>query len=61
DTIISKASLERNNKKGPVKKNDIYRVYESGGYFDLELMLREISNGPFNRSFQAQVHIKEDK
>ncbi|CAG8480875.1 25630_t:CDS:2, partial [Dentiscutata erythropus] len=44
DTIISKASLERNNKKGPVKKNNIYGVYESRGHFDLELMLGEISN-----------------
>ncbi|RIB15882.1 hypothetical protein C2G38_2191408 [Gigaspora rosea] len=61
DTITSKASLERNNEKGPIKKNDIYGVYEIGGHLDLELMLGEISNGPFNRSSQVQVHIKKDR
>ncbi|KAF0480815.1 hypothetical protein F8M41_023663 [Gigaspora margarita] len=61
DTITSKASLERNNEKGPIKKNDIYGVYEIRGHFDLELMLGEISNGPFNRSSQVQVHIKKDR
>ncbi|CAG8746127.1 46266_t:CDS:2 [Gigaspora margarita] len=61
DTIISKASLERNNEKGLIKKNNIYGVYEIGGYFDLELMLEEISNGPFNCSSQVQVHIKKDR
>ncbi|CAG8466028.1 25168_t:CDS:2 [Gigaspora margarita] len=61
DTIISKASLERNNEKGPIKKNDIYGVYESEGHFDLELILEEISNGPFNQSSQVQVYIKEDR
>ncbi|CAG8563386.1 7708_t:CDS:2, partial [Scutellospora calospora] len=58
--IRYKASSEKNNKKGPIKKNDIYGVYESE-HFDLELMLGEISNGPFNRSSQAQVHIKKDR
>ncbi|CAG8804698.1 27684_t:CDS:2 [Gigaspora margarita] len=61
DTIISKASLERNNKKGLIKKNDIYGVYEIEKHFDLELILGEISNGPFNRSSQVQVHIKKDR
>ncbi|CAG8745065.1 12135_t:CDS:2, partial [Gigaspora rosea] len=61
DTITSKASLERNNEKGPIKKNEIYGVYEIGGHFDLELILGEISNGPFNRSSQVQVHIKKDR
>ncbi|CAG8765983.1 15713_t:CDS:2, partial [Dentiscutata erythropus] len=61
DSVQSKASLERNNSIGPIKKPDIYGIIESETHSDLELLLGEISNGPFNKSPEAQKHMKEDK
>ncbi|CAG8743085.1 3733_t:CDS:2, partial [Racocetra fulgida] len=45
----------------PIKKNDIFGTYESEDRFNLEMLLGEISNGPFNQSTKAQKHTKEDK
>ncbi|CAG8703360.1 24591_t:CDS:2, partial [Gigaspora rosea] len=48
DSVQSKASLERNNSI----------IVESENHSDLELLLGEISNGPFAK---AQKHMKKDK
>ncbi|KAF0501889.1 hypothetical protein F8M41_019881 [Gigaspora margarita] len=61
DSVQSKASLERNNLIGPIKKPDIYGIVESEKHSDLELLLGEISNGPFNQSVKAQKHTEKDK
>ncbi|CAG8538361.1 22942_t:CDS:2, partial [Cetraspora pellucida] len=61
DSVPSKATLERNDSKGPIKMNDIFGIYESEDLFNLELLLGEVSNGPFNQTSKAQKHIKDDK
>ncbi|CAG8500636.1 14172_t:CDS:2 [Gigaspora margarita] len=40
---------------------DYKEIVESENHSDLELLLGEISNGPFNQSAKAQKHMKEDK
>ncbi|CAG8564930.1 43562_t:CDS:2, partial [Gigaspora margarita] len=51
DSITNKASKRRNGSKGPIKKNDIFGVYKSNHY-EYEVLLGEVSNGPFFNTTQ---------
>ncbi|CAG8853477.1 718_t:CDS:2, partial [Gigaspora margarita] len=57
DTVTSKASLTRNGSKGPIKKYDIFGICKSEQY-ELELILGEISYGPFDETYK---HTFEDR
>ncbi|CAG8810253.1 11019_t:CDS:2, partial [Racocetra persica] len=45
--------------KGPIKKNNIFGVHKSGIY-EWEVLLGEVSNGPFVNTMQTQSHISDD-
>ncbi|CAG8829625.1 36474_t:CDS:2, partial [Gigaspora margarita] len=59
DSVTSKASQRRNGTKGPIKKNDIFGVHKNGSY-EWEILLGEVSNGPFINTIQVQSHISDD-
>ncbi|CAG8844725.1 3839_t:CDS:2, partial [Gigaspora margarita] len=43
----------------PIKKNDIFGVHKNGSY-EWEILLGEVSNGPFINTMQVQSHISDD-
>ncbi|CAG8687412.1 175_t:CDS:2, partial [Scutellospora calospora] len=57
--VRCKASKRRNGSKGPIKKNDIFGVYKSNHY-EYEVLLGEVSNGPFFNTTQVQSHTSDD-
>ncbi|CAG8439936.1 8604_t:CDS:2 [Cetraspora pellucida] len=59
DSITSKASQRRNGSKGPIKKNDIFVVHKNNHY-EYEVLLGEVSNGPFFNTTQVQSHTYDD-
>ncbi|CAG8800595.1 12077_t:CDS:2, partial [Dentiscutata erythropus] len=60
DNVTSKTSQRRNGSKGPIKKNDIFGVHRNDGIYEWEVLIGEVSNGPFNNTMQAQSHASDD-
>ncbi|CAG8780062.1 6744_t:CDS:2, partial [Racocetra fulgida] len=43
----------------PIKKNDIFGIHKNNSY-EWEVLLGEVSNGPFINTTQTQLHISDD-